>query len=148
MGQRNVPLTEEGKSAAAKAARDLNNIHIDALFTSPLLRCIQTAEAFERALDLPMQVVKGLEERAWGIFEGRHKSERDNGVLGFGIEELPVFQARAFSALERIGRMANSPLIITHSGVIRVVLCVTEQAAIDVIPHLMPIAIPHPMDIR
>ncbi|WP_371418237.1 histidine phosphatase family protein [Roseivivax sp. THAF30] len=136
MGRKDVPLDICAVGEAAVAARNFKYAEIDALFSSPLIRCIQTASEFERVFNLPAQVVPGLEERAWGRFEGKPKVMRDKAVAGPGVESIECFRRRVLMAIGRIKEQATVPLIVTHSGVIRVLL---GADADEQIPHLKPI---------
>jgi broad specificity phosphatase PhoE len=146
MGRVDVPIDELGRNEAEAAAgsSDLRRMGIDALFCSPMVRCIQTAQFFEHALNTNFQVVPGLEERGWGPFEGQPKEERDQGTAVSGVEELSVFRARTLSALSWVAEQANSPLVVTHSGVIRVALLDCGRVPIERIPHLVPFEVTWP----
>lgn len=139
MGQKDVPLDLQGTADAEAAARACRNLEIDALFSSSMVRCVRTAEAFERVFGLTMRLMPGLEERAWGYFEGRPKSERDQTGFHSGVEDAAVFRSRVLQACERIAEKAFSPLIITHAGVIRTAIYEDLQVQMGEVPHLTPV---------
>lgn len=143
MGQKDVPLDPQGAIEAEAAALDCRGLEIDALFSSPMVRCIRTAEAFERVFGLTMHLMPGLEERAWGCFEGRPKSERDEAGFRSGIEGLSGFRNRILQAFDQIEKQSISPMVITHSGVIRIALYENARMSMDKIPHLVPVIIPY-----
>lgn len=143
MGQTDIPLDAMGRSEANTAAyaSGLQGMSIDSLFCSPMKRCVQTAEALGIVLNLETQLVPGLEERGWGSFEGRSKSERSRGSEAQGVEDLDDLTIRVTEALCWIGERATTPLIVTHSGVIRVALARSGQSSDARVPHLTPICV-------
>ena len=56
------PLTALGQQQAQATANALANERIDAIYSSPFLRCMQTAAAVARARGLPIRVEPGLGE--------------------------------------------------------------------------------------
>lgn len=150
MGQTDIPLDEEGRKEAKTAANALGvqKMEIDALFCSPLARCVQTAEAFAGVLDLRMQIVPELRERGWGLFEGQPKSVRARTSNMSGVESLTNLLGRVRPALDLIEQQTALPLIITHSGVIQAALGEPSQASKRRIPHLRPVEVQWPLPPR
>jgi 2,3-bisphosphoglycerate-dependent phosphoglycerate mutase len=64
------PLTPGGIEQAHQLARTLACRQISRLFSSPLLRAVQTAEILAQAFGLPVDVTDALREWNVGIFEG------------------------------------------------------------------------------
>lgn len=73
-GRTDIPLDETGRLQAAFAAERLRNAHLDAVYTSPLLRARQTAEAVASRHGLPIIPNPLLVERDFGIWEGEEFS--------------------------------------------------------------------------
>lgn len=134
IGQRDIPLDAGGRLEARRAVRSLAGT--DAIYSSPLARCKETAGIIGACLGLPITLIEGLSERHWGAFEGRPKLERDRFQDPEGGESTQEFRARVVEALPHI--VGARPLIVTHSGVIRL-LCADPNA---VIPHAEPIELP------
>lgn len=65
------PLTRAGRSDARRLAASLAGAGIERVYTSPLLRAIETAVVVAHALDVPLEVVDGLREVDLGGLEGR-----------------------------------------------------------------------------
>ena len=65
------PLTREGRRDARRLATSLAGEGIARVYTSPLLRAIETALVVAHALDAPLEVVDGLREVDLGALEGR-----------------------------------------------------------------------------
>ena len=102
MGQTDLPLSEGGMQQAEAVASELGDLKVGTLFSSTLIRCQQTAEFVSRALDLPITVLPGLEERCWGIYEGRHHTERVTIADPPEGEALSHFQDRIAVVLDLI----------------------------------------------
>ena len=65
------PLTAKGRGQAMGLARKLADKSVTRLFTSPIMRAVQTAEILSNALDVPYEVTDALREYDCGILEGR-----------------------------------------------------------------------------
>jgi len=74
-GQRESDLTPVGRLQAAALARALAARPIDAIVSSPLRRCTQTAAELSRLCDLPVRCDDRLSEIAHGTWEGRLREE-------------------------------------------------------------------------
>jgi alpha-ribazole phosphatase len=106
----------------------------DLILTSPARRCAGFAEHLAHAHGLPLEVWGDLRERDWGDWEGCTASGIPAADLdrfwtdpeGFtppGAEPLATFSGRVLAAWQRLlGHSARRPLVITHGGVLRVVL--------------------------
>jgi probable phosphoglycerate mutase len=64
-------LTERGRQQAAELAQSLCGVGACRIFTSPLLRAVQTAEILSSALGTDYEVTDALREFDCGIAEGR-----------------------------------------------------------------------------
>ncbi len=64
------PLTEKGREQARTLAGTLLAAGIQAIFTSPLLRAVQTAEILSERLGIGFQVTDALREYDCGVLEG------------------------------------------------------------------------------
>lgn len=74
-GQRESDLTETGRSQARAFADALRAQPIEAVFSSPLRRCRQSAEPLAQALGLGLQIDDRLIEIAHGPWEGHLRDE-------------------------------------------------------------------------
>ncbi len=68
-GHTDIPLNEEGISAALKLALDIKDIKYDLCFSSPLKRAVETAKIITNN-SCNIIITKELIERNCGIFEG------------------------------------------------------------------------------
>lgn len=71
-------LTEKGRGQAESLAEKLKDIKFDAIYTSPLLRAIETAEILSRRLNGEYITVKELIEFDTGVLEGKSDEESWN----------------------------------------------------------------------
>jgi len=65
-----TPLSELGKEQAEKTAKVLAKEGINAIYSSDLLRALQTAEPLAKLLDLPIHSSEAFRERHVGVLEG------------------------------------------------------------------------------
>lgn len=70
------PLTEKGRLQAEQTAARLGGLGIRAVFSSPLLRARETAEAIAKAAALPLSIVEELREVNVGELELEHDIPR------------------------------------------------------------------------
>ncbi|VAW86654.1 hypothetical protein MNBD_GAMMA16-2169 [hydrothermal vent metagenome] len=68
-------LNEEGEAQALSTAKLLENVAIDALYCSPSLRTLRTAEIITAARDLKLSTCDVFRERKFGIWEGLYFHE-------------------------------------------------------------------------
>jgi broad specificity phosphatase PhoE len=64
-------LTEKGRQQAAVLASELVDVQVRRIYSSPLLRAIQTAEILAHDLVAPVEISDALREPDCGIAEGR-----------------------------------------------------------------------------
>jgi 2,3-bisphosphoglycerate-dependent phosphoglycerate mutase len=69
------PLTEKGREQSWALARSLQGMPVARLFTSPLMRAVETAEILTEALGVPYELTDALREYDCGILEGRSDDE-------------------------------------------------------------------------
>lgn len=135
-GSTDNPLSRQGwrqMDAAVDAAS------WDGIISSPLRRCSDFAQALADRLAIPLRLEARLRELHFGGWEGRTPAElmRTNpeALARFwqtpylhpppGGESLPAFERRVLKAWRTITQdyCGRRVLLITHSGVIRVIIC-------------------------
>ena len=109
-----VSLNEKGKEQAQQVAERLKDQPITAVYSSPLLRCLETARPLAAALNLPVSVEPGILEVDYGEWRGGELKELGKrpewrlvqvypGGFRFpGGETLREVQNRVITTLERI----------------------------------------------
>jgi probable phosphoglycerate mutase len=135
-GQSDVPLTDAGREQARLAGARLADAGIDAVWSSPLCRATETAEAIAAATGAPVTVDDRLIEVDYGELEG---FDRDSASERFGaafeewradpfnaplpgMEPLGDALARARSATHDAVAASACPVLVGHQGILRLVL--------------------------
>lgn len=127
-GRSDHPLNETGLAQAEEAAERLAGmgVTIDKVFSSPLIRAVQTAEKI--ASDAELIIDERLIEMDYGPYEGMDLRDPAPEVMDFfrdfvnvpapeGMEPLPDVVARLGSFLEEIAEEAadRNILVSTHA---------------------------------
>jgi alpha-ribazole phosphatase/probable phosphoglycerate mutase len=137
-GKSDIPLNETGLLQAAKTAKRLSSWPLDAVYTSPLTRALQTASAIAAPHHKEPLVLEDLAEVNFGEWESRYIDDIREGIREEEGERLmkwfkdPFFNMPAGSEtwdalrarVERAVRIIlDSPhrhvAIVSHGGVIR-----------------------------
>ena len=71
-GWADIDLTESGRRVAVESAEGMKNIHFDAIYSSPLKRAYQTAEAINSFRNLTVEIHEDLIEINGGDWEGHY----------------------------------------------------------------------------
>lgn len=74
-GQADVPLNERGRAQAVQLAQELKDDGIDAIYSSDLIRALETAEKLSEATKLSVQIDRRLREIHQGEWQGMLVSE-------------------------------------------------------------------------
>ena len=64
------PLTEKGIEQAYEVARSLSSLQVDQIYSSPVMRAVQTAEIVAESLQASVITTEALREWSVGIYEG------------------------------------------------------------------------------
>lgn len=134
----NVLLNEKGRQQSIKLAAELSKLPIRAIYSSPMERCLETAQPTADKLGLSIQIEEGVIEGDFGEWQGRalkdlaklpewqEVQKRPSGFIFPGGESFRNMQFRAVSALERIcGDHPNQIVVIfAHSDIIK--LCMAH----------------------
>lgn len=126
-----------GRNEAAELSVKLRNLRVKRIFSSPLLRAVQTAEILSDLLHAPVEPVEALREYDCGIIEGKSDAQSwdlydrvaQDWLRGIGesrIEEGESFldiKARFIPFVEEIVSKHNdssdSVVIVGHGGLYR-----------------------------
>jgi alpha-ribazole phosphatase len=146
VGQRDLPLTEEGIRQAEWWRAALKEIEFSAVYCSDLQRCVQTAQIVAGPGRPPLEYTPQFREIRLGEWEGVPVNEirtrfpddwRDRYAnLGRyvvpGGESFADLGARVIPMFEKLAAASKGDVLITaHSGVNRVILCHTLGAPVD-----------------
>jgi broad specificity phosphatase PhoE len=142
-GQLDVPLTSLGREQALRCAEQLAGAGVDAIYTSPLARARDTAQAIADATGVPATVDKRLIEIDYGPFEGLDR-EGARATFGqafddwradpfgspvTGMEPLPDALRRASAATTDALTASEHPVLVGHQGILRIVLIALGELA-------------------
>ena len=143
-GRADVALTALGRSQAHDAAAQLAaGASVDHVFTSPLSRARDTAQAIADATGAPLTVDERLTEVDYGDFEGLDRAAASArlgqafddwradpfGAPVPGMEPLGVALDRARAATADVLAACGRPVIVGHQGILRIVLIALGELA-------------------
>jgi len=135
-GQADIPLTDAGREQARLAAENLAGAGVDAVYSSPLSRAVETARAIGRATGAPLRIderliagdyapLEGLDregarERFGSAFEDYRSDPFGSPVPG--MEPLERALERATRATSEALATSRCPVLVGHQGILRLVL--------------------------
>lgn len=138
-GRSNVALNEKGRAQARAIALNLREEPLIAIYSSPISRAIETAEAVNCYHQVPLQQRDGLMEMNFGDFDGmladdfsrdqpdflRKWFEDPAAVRMPNGESLQEVQVRSWAVMEEIVKKhyEGSVLVCGHNFVNTVLLC-------------------------
>ena len=139
-GRIDVPLNETGRWQAERAAAAIRErFRISAIYSSPLSRAMQTAEAIGRASNVDVQSLPGILDFCYGEWEGRAVAEVEqtcpeqyrlfvtapHRATIPGGESLRSFRRRLASSAEYIAaaHQSETVVLVGHRMVCRVLAC-------------------------
>ncbi len=134
-----LPLSEAGRRQAALLGDFFAGKRLTAVFSSPLTRCLETAEAVSKAADLPEAEIFGdLRELDAGLWDGlsfdeiRRRWPEDHRRRGEDLGNYRIPGGESFAEAgerfracldEVIGASSGDIAVFAHAGVIRACLC-------------------------
>ena len=143
VGQRDLPLTPRGLAQAQWWRAELAGTAFGRIVTSDLSRCQETAEIVANgqgvSLDPAWREIslgrwEGLsKEEIWERYPGQWEARgADLGNYRIaGGESFADAAARALPALEDLAGLEGDALVITHSGIMRALLCTVLGLPLD-----------------
>jgi probable phosphoglycerate mutase len=133
-GHQVVPLNERGRDQAVLLGKRLASEKVEAIYSSDLLRTMETAEAISQVVQLEILKEAGLREWSLGVLEGRRpedsRSDYPDVVEAYerrdpdgeipGGETIRDRYARTTSCLRRIARdeAGRCVVVVSHGGVL------------------------------
>ncbi len=131
-----IHLNDTGQEQAKQAAERLAALPVKAVYSSPVTRCLETAEPIAATHKLDIIQLDDLGEVRYGKWEGKKikqlaKKKRWHAVQFFpsrfrfpGGEALRETQYRAIQSLERLGTRHENEIIVvvSHADLIKLVL--------------------------
>ena len=137
MGRSQVPLGADGIQQIKKIAPLVATLKLDAIYTSPLRRAVQTAKVVAAGTKLPIFKSEGLNEIAFGAWTGRHFDDlivdelyhrfikSPAKTLLPGGETISDVQRRGLTVIREAAEKVPGGrfLFVSHGDVIRAILC-------------------------
>lgn len=127
-GRENISLNAAGKAQARLLGEALRTVPFAAIYTSPLARARETAEAVGRYHDCPLFDDPGLIERSFGKLSGLLPEERaafEKTGAPAGVEPWEALAKRTLSAALRIAALhpaGERAAVVTHGAWINALL--------------------------
>lgn len=146
IGQQDPELSPLGMHQAQKLCLAFTSFPIKAVFTSDLVRAVNTASLIANDHHCPIEKIKEFREINLGTWEGRTFQEiqaqypeeyeqRGRDIANYrtpGGESFAELQKRALHAFTNVAEKAEGDLVIVaHAGVNRVILCHLMQRPIE-----------------
>ncbi len=146
-----VHLNENGRSQAKDAAKRLSKLTLNALYSSPVTRCVETAEYIAKSQKLKINELADVGEVRYGEWEGKkintlaskpewqavqYYPSRFQFPKGEALREV---QFRAIQALEKLSATHGDELIavISHADLIKLILAHYLGVHIDLFQRIV-----------
>jgi probable phosphoglycerate mutase len=149
-GDSDTPLNETGRQQAARLSGRLKDERLDAIYSSPLQRAVDTARTIARHHQLEVVTSPALKEIRVGQLEGADSTtmkirwdqllcQDNNGEASrYGVELIGDVQARAWGVVKEIAakHKEGTVVIVTHYLVIMALVCAVLDLPLERIVHL------------
>lgn len=138
-GSTDCDVSETGKIQLGFLEKRFENIHLDAIYSSPLKRAFKTAEAIRGNKNINIETKSGLREICGGIYEGKPFRETFLAVPGLADiwnnhpqdfappEGEPMREAyeRIYETIKEIVKKNPDKTVAcaSHGGIIRCLMC-------------------------
>lgn len=144
-GQQDIPLSDEGRKQAIALGKRLKGFQIQACFSSPLKRAMETAELILKASgnSIPITTMPELMERNFGDWEGKSidnlqslfAEEFSQWLTAHQIpappngESIDELMRRVKQGLDQIlaSVKEGNVLVVGHSGSVKATICILFQ---------------------
>jgi broad specificity phosphatase PhoE len=128
------PLTEKGVEQARAVARGFGGLPVEQVYSSPVLRAMQTAQVLAESLQAPLETTEALREWNVGIYEGTtdpngwelHRQVQDDWFIhqkfeskmpgGESFREIRERFVPFIDGLIQAGRNSNRNIILVAHG--------------------------------
>lgn len=132
-GESDIPLNKKGIAQAAEAGIRMKDTPIDRIYSSDMIRAMQTSQQIAQYHSTPLEIVEtpALREQNFGIWEGRPRDDEEYQAekhLYFkrfdGGESFLDVAARVYPFLDKI--IEENPddsvlLLSSHGGILRMI---------------------------
>jgi broad specificity phosphatase PhoE len=144
--QRDVHLSENGKCAARVLAERVAANRLDAIYSSPLERAVETAEEIAKRSDrVPLRIIESLNELDFGEWTGESIESLDDDPVWQrfnsvrtrtpipGGESILDAQARIVDELKRLAvkHESGQVAVVSHADMIKIALAYFANLDVD-----------------
>lgn len=128
------PLTEKGVEQAGAVACSLSGLQVEQIYSSPIMRAVQTAQILAESLQAPLEITDALREWNVGIYEGTtdamgwelHRQVQDDWFIrqkfdskmpgGESFNDIQERFTPLIDELVRDGRNTNRNIVLVGHG--------------------------------
>lgn len=146
-----VHLNEEGRRQAVALSERLGDLPITAIYSSPLERCVETANAIAQPRSLPLRLIEQVGEVRYGEWQGAELKELYKHELWPGVqfypsgtrfpngETLGEAQMRIVQALDMLRAQHPKQIIavVSHADLIKLALAYYIGMHVDLFQRLV-----------
>lgn len=147
-----IHLNETGRQQAEAAAERLTSLPIKAIYSSPVLRCHETADYIARSQKLPVTLLDTIGEVRYGEWEGKKIKKLAKKKEWFTVQFFPSrmqfpggdslrgVQARGVDALESLAQSHDDKdiiVVVSHADLIKLVLAYYLGVHIDLFQRII-----------
>jgi len=117
------PLTEKGVEQSRLVGKGLKNLKIDTIYSSPILRCRQTAQIIAEYLKCPIVYDERITERFFGKFNNRRVEMLDwktfliDEASKRSVEGWDQIYSRINNLMEEV--KGRNVIVVSHYDIIR-----------------------------
>ena len=120
-GSSDTDLNEAGRSQARALAHELDEVVVDAIYSSDLTRARETAEIVAKRKGLDVRLDPRLRERSFGSWEGLTRAEIAERFPDLGHHDGETDEQVSERVLEAVRRIVDSHpgeevLVVSHGG--------------------------------
>jgi probable phosphomutase (TIGR03848 family) len=147
-----IHLNENGRNQATAAAERLASLPIKAIYSSPVLRCRETADPIANSLDLPVTILETVGEVRYGEWEGKKIKKLAKKKEWFTVQFFPSrmqfpggdslrgVQMRGVEAIEALAQAYDDNdmiVVVSHADLIKLVLAHYLGVHIDLFQRII-----------
>ena len=147
-----IHLNENGRQQAADAAARLVSLPVNAIYSSPVLRCRETADFIAEAQGLPVNLLDAVGEVRYGEWEGKKIKKLAKKKEWFAVQFYPSrmkfpggdtlrgVQTRGVNALETLAQTHKEHeiiVVVSHADLIKLVLAHYLGVHIDLFQRII-----------
>ncbi len=151
-GRTPAPLSEEGRAQATAAADRLADLPVTAVYSSPIVRTVETAHEIAGRHGLEVRELEGVQEFDYGTWTDRPLGQLRRTKLWRAIQGAPSrvtfpqgesfreAQSRAVDALERLVRLHSDRavvVVVSHADVIKAIIAHYAGIPLDMFQRLV-----------